>query len=198
MTFIETIKLKNGVIFHLEYHQKRVDETFSTVFKTNRVLNLSEICKTLLLPQKGFYKIRIEYGVNQWKSEIIPYQIRSISQLEIVPCNTISYPLKSSNRTCFEILKKTTNSEIIIIKNGFVTDSTFSNLAFYKNNKWFTPIHFLLNGTCRQRLLNEKKIEEIPIALTDIFSFEKVALINAMIDLEELCIETTNINLNKY
>ena len=31
--FIETIKLSNGEVFHLEYHQNRINNTFSHFFR---------------------------------------------------------------------------------------------------------------------------------------------------------------------
>lgn len=194
MFFFETIKVKNNTIFHLDYHQKRVNETCEIAFGKACEIDLKKVCETLVIPSKGTYKIRIEYGINHCKSEVIPYSIHPIEEFELVFCDTISYPLKSVDRSCFETIKKTaTNQEIIIVKNGFVTDTSFSNIVFYDKNNWVTPCHFLLNGTCRQRLLNEKKIQQIPIKVNDIFSFEKIGLINAMLDLEEFTIDTNHI-----
>ena len=67
-----------------------------------------------------------------------------------------------------------------------VTDSSYANLVFSDGVKWYTSTSFLLNGTCRQRLLKEGKIEERPIFQKDIPSFGYIGLINAMLDLGEL------------
>lgn len=195
MTFIETIKLNNGVLFHLEYHQKRVAETFAIVFPKSPVLNLRKILQETYIPSEGFFKIRIEYNSFFYNIEFIPYEFRFISAFKIVQNDTISYPLKSSQRSAFQsLMKDFENQEIIIVKKGFVTDTSYSNLVFYKNLQWHTPTHFLLNGTCRQRLLAEKRIKEIPITPEDIFSFEKIGIINAMIDLEERSFDINFVN----
>lgn len=187
MRFIESIKLKNGKIYHLSYHQKRVEKTFLTMFSNFNVLNLEHELQKIALPPIGLYKIRLEYDHTSYKIEIFPYQIKTIRTIQIIHCDTISYPFKSTNRAIFSELKnRSFADEIIIIKNGLVTDTSFSNLVFYKENQWFTPNSFLLNGTCRKRLLFERKIQQKPIKQTDIKYFEKIGIINAMIDLGEV------------
>ena len=60
--FIETIKLADGRVFHLEYHQERVRNTFSHFFANQKVLLLSDIIEKVTLPAQGKHKIRIVYG----------------------------------------------------------------------------------------------------------------------------------------
>jgi 4-amino-4-deoxychorismate lyase len=43
--------------------------------------------------------------------------------------------------------------DIIIVRNGFVTDASYANLIFRKGDEWFTPATFLLAGTMRAFLL---------------------------------------------
>ena len=74
---------------------------------------------------------------------------------------------------------------MIFLKNGKVTDSSYANIIFFDGIQWFTPSTFLLNGTCRQRLLNEGKITEAPIHYTDIRDFQQIGFINAMLDMGE-------------
>ena len=40
--FIETIKLKDGKVYQLEYHQRRVNQTFKYFFKQSTVLQLNK------------------------------------------------------------------------------------------------------------------------------------------------------------
>jgi 4-amino-4-deoxychorismate lyase len=47
--------------------------------------------------------------------------------------------------------------EIIIVKNNCITDTSYTNLLFLKDEKWYTPSTYLLNGVMRQHLLKEKK-----------------------------------------
>jgi len=50
---------------------------------------------------------------------------------------------------------------------------------------YYTPNTYLLNGTCRQRLIAEGKVIPIDISVDDLFSFKELFLINAMLDLED-------------
>ena len=99
----------------------------------------------------------------------------------------MTYSYKFLDREALNRLKKEApTDEVIFIKEGMVTDSSYANLVFSDGVKWYTPTTFLLNGTCRQRLLKEGKIEERPIFQEDITSFRYIGLINAMLDLGEL------------
>ena len=115
--------------------------------------------------------------------ELLPYKYRDISSFKVVVSNEISYPLKSVDRVAFETLKsKASADEILIVKNGLLTDTSFSNLVFKKGMDWFSPTTFLLNGVQRQSLLLQNKIKEIEIGLHNIQDFSHFKLINAMCD----------------
>jgi len=76
--------------------------------------------------------------------------------------------------------------DIIIVKNGFVTDSFAANILFLDGVQWITPTTPLLNGTKRQFLLDQGIIAEKEIREEDIRTYQKVGLINAMIDFDEM------------
>ena len=79
-----------------------------------------------------------------------------IETFELVENNDFSYDFKFADRTEFEKMKKKARAqEIIIVKNGQITDTSFSNLLFLKNQTWYTPKNFLLNGVQRQNLLKQ-------------------------------------------
>lgn len=183
--FIESIKLKDGEIFNLFWHQKRVNDTFDCFFKGTQPINLQEIINVQNIPQKGFYKIRIVYNDVDYSIEIQAYNKRIIQSFEIIETN-FDYPFKSTDREFLNsALKNSKKDEVIFSKNSFITDSSYSNLVFYDGKEWFTPNTFLLNGTTRQRLLSENKIKEIPIKTNDIHQFKKIGFINALNDLGE-------------
>lgn len=81
--------------------------------------------------------------------------------------------------------------DILIVKNGLITDTSYSNVILYNGKEWFTPKSFILNGVKRQYLLNTGKIKEIKITLDNLKNFEKISLINAMLEPQdiEICIE---------
>lgn len=190
MKFLETLKLENGVVFHTNWHQKRINETFKKFYEKILPFSLQNEIKKHHLPQKGLFKIRILYSDRVWDFQVEEYSIKKIINFEIIDCNSINYDFKFENRTFFENFKKNAKAqEIIILKEGKITDTSFSNLVFFNNGKWYTPKTFLLNGTCRQRLLHQNKIFETDIGIHNLLKFEKIGIINAMQDLEENCQE---------
>jgi 4-amino-4-deoxychorismate lyase len=74
--------------------------------------------------------------------------------------------------------------DIIVIKNGILTDTSIANIAYKINEIWYTPKTPLLNGTTRQRYLDNGIIHEKDIGINDIHKIEEFAILNAMLDFE--------------
>jgi len=70
--------------------------------------------------------------------------------------------------------------DIIIIKNGLLTDASIANLILFDGKNWITPETPLLPGTCRERLLNAGLITKRKIHPDDLKYYQGVKLINAM------------------
>lgn len=192
--FIETIKLFNSNYLNLEYHQKRVNLTQERFFgKCN--IDLESILPNQENISDGCFKCRVVYGRDAESISINKYSIRKIDSLKLTSSNGIEYSYKFSNRKIFDNLKKYCNGseEILIIKNYFVTDTSYSNVALYKNGIWYTPESYLLNGTKRQFYLNKGIIKEEKITVDKIFDYEKISLINSMLDLGEICLNAKDI-----
>ena len=195
MDFLESIKVKDGEVYNLFYHQQRVNATFKNFFPEKEAFDLENIISSIEISPKGLYKLRMVYNENKCFTELVPYEIKPINSLRLVTDNSIDYSFKSLERNCLNDLKKDVKEdEIIIVKNDKITDCSYANLVFWDGKEWFTPKSFLLNGTCRQRLIAEGKIKETKITDQSIFKYEKVGLINAMIDLEELVLDISKIN----
>ena len=184
--WIETIKLINGIPQNLLYHQQRVNKTL-LLHGCDTKFSLQHFFTNNPHSLQGTVKARIVYDANALIDfSFSPYQIKKINSFAIVEAPGIEYAFKNEDRQAFEEMKHLTNAdEIIITKNGMITDTSFSNLIFYKNKQWFTPNTYLLNGTKRQQLLNDKKITETEISINNLYSFSHFKLINAMIDLNE-------------
>ncbi len=92
------------------------------------------------------------------------------------------------NREVFdELLNKHANEpeeEILIIKKGLVTDTSYTNVALLKDEKWYTPAEPLLRGTQRAKLISEGKIIEQTIHLKDLHLYSKIKLFNAMMEFD--------------
>lgn len=185
--FIESIKIEDQEIFLLEYHQKRVNETFRQFGKETSI-DLEKIFKNLQHDEDGLYKLRIVYDLERkFTTQLIPYAIAEIDDFQLVENNTIDYFFKYENRKEFAIMKEEARSEeIIIVKNNRVTDTSFSNLLFLKGKEWYTPNTYLLNGVQRQYLLKNKKIKEAEITLQNLKEFSHFQIINALNDFDDM------------
>lgn len=187
--FIESIKVEDQKVFLLDYHQKRVNNTFSH-FGKEESLDLQKIFKELNHDEDGLYKLKITYSLDRsFTTRLIPYAISEIDDFQLVENNTFDYSFKFEDRKEFERMKaKARAGEIIIVKNNHITDTSFSNLLFQKGKEWFTPSTFLLNGVQRQHLLKKKEIKEKEITLQNIREFSHFQIINAMNDFDDMFI----------
>ena len=171
----------------LDLHQQRMNRSRLELFDLPTPITLSEKITIPAFAEKGLFKCRVEYAEQIEKVEFLPYEIRKIESLRIVEGGEIDYRLKYADRFRLLLLfeKRKHADDIIIIKNGLVTDSFYANLAFLKNGVWYTPETPLLEGVQRQFLLSEKIIQTKKIAQKEISSFEKIRIFNAMIRWED-------------
>ena len=187
--FIESIKIEDQEVFLLELHQKRVNATFAH-FGMENSIDLAKIIKDLKIDEDGFFKLRIVYDLNRnYKTQLIPYAVAEIDSFQLVENNTYDYAFKFEDRKEFERMKtKAKTEEIIIVKNNYITDTSYTNLLFLKDEIWYTPSTYLLNGVMRQHLLATKKIKETEITLQNIKEFTHFQLINSMNDFDDMFI----------
>lgn len=194
--FVETIKIKNGKALALPYHQARMDRTISHLVSISHEESISHFSflisnlESLLSPkpEMNLYKARVVYGAQGVETiEYAPYQMRTIRSLKVVEDDEIDYTYKSTDRSQLNALaaQKGDCDEIIIVKNGLLTDTSFTNLALYDGSSWLTPKHPLLHGTKRAQLLEAGIIREADLTLEDLKRAQKVSLFNAMIDFGE-------------
>ena len=185
---VESLKLKDGVIPNLEYHNERMNRSKAELFPGSSEVDLEREIEIPANCHLGIFKIRILYDQLIRSIEIEPYSYRSIQSLKVVHHESIDYHLKYTNRQILQDLfaQRGNCDDIIIIKNRFLTDSFSANLLFFDGNSWFTPNTPLLKGTKRQFLLDEGIIIEKEIREVDIQIYQKVGLINAMIDFDEM------------
>jgi 4-amino-4-deoxychorismate lyase len=182
----ETIRIDDGKIQNLVGHEERMTRSRKELWNITAPVDLSLILTVPVEWKKGVVRCNIYYDHEIGPIQFAKYIQNPVRSLRIVESDDISYHLKFCDRTKLDQLLslKQGCDEIIIVRNGLVTDSTISNLIFYDGFQWFTPTSPLLNGTCRQRLLQEKRIFEKEIYFKDIFTFAGVKLINALRDPE--------------
>ena len=178
----ETIRIYNGRLMHPEQHEARMSQSRRELWHLDEAVFLSEIINIPDEWKTGLIQCNLTYGPEIKSVTYKPYVKRQISSLKLLECNDIDYHIKRSDRSILDDLfsRKGDCDEIIIIKNGFITDTSISNLIFFDEKNWFTPKTPLLKGTCRQRLLEEKKISAREIRVDAIWQFSGLKLINSM------------------
>jgi len=113
---LETIKIAEGEIANLPYHQDRCDQSRQILFQSTDRLDLASFIQP---PQTGLYRCRILYGEKLHSIKYIPYLPKEINSLKIVPSN-IDYALKYANRDTLNTLLESNKEvdEVIIEKEG--------------------------------------------------------------------------------
>ncbi len=179
MEFIESIKILDNIPYLVGLHQARANKVSKIIIPDLALLNPIS---------KGLVKCRIIFDEKSIISiEFLPYTLPSIKSLKVVHSDCISYENKYSDRSALASLytQKEDADDIIISKDGHLTDSYFCNLVFSLNGELFTPDTPLLEGTKRQFLIQSGQIKTRSISADDIHLFDGVYLINAMIDLDD-------------
>lgn len=178
-TLLETIRCEDGTIDNLSYHQKRLEKSRRELFGFESPLELAPLLKA---PHKGLYRCRVLYSRTIESIQYIPYAPKALNTLQIVP-SSLSYHYKYADRSELESLLNAHPhaDDIIIEKNGLITDTTIANLAFFDGKKWITPEKPLLEGTMRAKLIDEGFLHPQTIRSKEIAHYQQVALINAML-----------------
>lgn len=98
--FFESIRITDGEICLLDYHQRRMDRT-CTASGGAVVPDIMSIFASLCVPRKGVFKLRISYDLQgHSKAEIIPYQSKKIIEFQTVTDDFIEYEFKYEDRKC--------------------------------------------------------------------------------------------------
>ncbi|MDD4992649.1 MAG: aminotransferase class IV [Paludibacter sp.] len=193
--FFESIKIKDGVVCRLKLHQDRVNKAFAAGYPDEDILSLFEVINQSVILQSGIYKCRIVYDSDLISLEIAPYVRHEIKSLRMVDTDMESYSYKQEDRTQFNeaFAKRGECDDVLLVRNGLLTDTSYSNIALYDGTNWFTPRIPLLYGVNRAELLESGKLIEKDIAATELKNYKQIALFNAMIEFGELILPVSQI-----
>jgi len=186
--YFETIKCDDYEVFNLDYHKRRIVNTIG--------LNIA-LEEYIYPPSKDLLKCKLIYDESGIINiEYTPYKMRVIDTLKLIYDDNISYKYKLILRDNIDKLymKREDCDDIVIVKNGLITDTSIANIAVMIDDIWYTPKTPLLYGTSRARYLDAKVISEKDITVDEFNKASKIALMNAMIDFYEITI--TSIDLN--
>ncbi|MCI1682584.1 MAG: aminotransferase class IV family protein [Bacteroides sp.] len=192
--FIETIRIENGQIYNLPYHNQRFNDTRAEFYKDSQPIDLANFIK-IPTPQEEWntsnrIKCRVLYSHSVKEITYAPYLLHPIHTLKLINCNEISYSYKSVDRSLLSKLhtQRGEADDILIIKNGLLTDTSIANIALFDGTHWYTPSAPLLKGTQRASLLEKEILVERTLTIDTLYSFQQIALFNAMILFGEICL----------
>jgi 4-amino-4-deoxychorismate lyase len=185
---VETIKVENGIPQNLSFHNERVSRSLYGIYGLKKESFLEQIVIVPEYAQKSVYKCRVLYDDKTTEFEFLQYTVSPVRSLKLIFDDYICYPYKYIARDKINRLieKHGDCDDILIIKNGMVTDSSYANVIFRDlNGNWVTPSTYLLAGTRRANLLQQGLITETKLSYREIPKYSEVKLINAMLGIDD-------------
>jgi 4-amino-4-deoxychorismate lyase len=183
---IETIKVEGCALQNAAFHNERFNRSRRELFGIQQKSLLEDL---IILPADlplGKIKCRVVYSREIKSIAFSPYRLRKLQTLQIVEDDSIDYAYKFEDRQHLEKLTQSiTADDILIVRNGLITDTSYANIIFWDGIKWITPTSPLLCGTMRSKLLQEGKIQCDELKKSDLSLFKSARIINAMIGLDE-------------
>ena len=191
---IESIQVLNGQLINWSFHVERIRLSLIHLYGSLPTFNFDAMKKEAML-QKGKVKLRICYDDNSYSYDFQKYQLKQIRSLQVIHDNDIDYSFKFENREKLDVIYNRRNDadDILIIKNGQITDSYYCNVALLKNGLWFTPLNPLLKGTKRNYLIRSTIIRPKQIHVEDLHNYSSICLFNALIDFRSVVLPTSRI-----
>ena len=178
----ETVKIVNGKPENLELHDQRMNRSRYMLHGMHDQLRLTDIIHVPEEFCKGVVRCRVIYGPAVVSTEYLPYFPLPVKTLLLVVADSIEYSHKYLDRNLLTgLIDKNKADDILIVKNGWVTDSSFANIVFTDGKRWVTPDTPLLQGTMRKKLLSEGIIVQESISIDHLREFTRFKLINAML-----------------
>ena len=181
----ESIACIDGKLQNLAYHEERMSMSRSDVLGLSNEIFLD----TIDVPKesmKGLWKCRVSYRETIEEIEFRKYKSAEPRYFRLIN-SEISYAYKFEDRSELDALfkKRGSSDDIIIVVDGFITDTSYGNLLFKDGNKWITPEQPLLQGTMRASLLDSGRISPEKITVSDLMDFSAFMLINALNPFDE-------------
>jgi 4-amino-4-deoxychorismate lyase len=179
----ETIRINAGKAANLLLHEERMKRSVLELYNLVLPAELDKIIQCPTDMTSGIVKCRVHYTNTIHSVTYEPYQPRLLRSLKLVIQDQIDYRYKFLDRNCFaELLAGIEEDDILIVKKGLITDTSFANIIFRDGSAWFTPRAPLLAGTKREQLLSIGFLAETEIRPADLHHFSEARIINAMLD----------------
>lgn len=184
--FVETLRVEEGEIVRLGYHNERMNRTRRALFGVVDPLDLSDYVQCPAGP--GRFKGRVVYGEAICEVSCSPYQLRPVKRLKLVRSDEVDYRYKSIDRAFLNALfaRRGEADDVLVVRHGLLTDTSICNIALWDGRRWLTPDHPLLEGTHRAALLDTGLIFAAPLFVEELGRYSRIRLFNALIGFGEI------------
>lgn len=190
----ETIKIIGGEPCNLSLHDERMNRSRRKLFGNNDLLKLSDFITVPDDAKDRITRCRVIYAISINSIEFSPYIRSNIKTLKIVDAGTLVYDYKYLDRSRLTaLIDKSAADDILIMRDGCVTDASFANIVFTDGQYWITPDTPLLNGTMRELLLRKGVIKTERITIDDLSIYTHFRLINSMLGFDAPLLPVSNI-----
>lgn len=182
----------------MPYHNARLDRTRRELFGIQDSIDLEDWIEIPDEVDETIWKCRVNYGASIDQIIFEKYKERSISNFQLIDVDPDFDYRHKGDRTLLSTFYDLRDSadDVIMVRNGFLTDSYWSNIILCQQGRWFTPSTPLLRGTMRLHLLNLGMVTERIIRPSDIPKYDLVMPINALNPFDMLkAIPTSQIKL---
>jgi 4-amino-4-deoxychorismate lyase len=183
----ESLCVQDGQLLHAQWHRLRFEKAYRHCYGHSNPFDLLQGLNIPAEFAQGIVKLRIRYNHKDRNFHFEHYQIQKIQSLRLVYTEEIDYSYKYSKREKLDGLfaQRGNCDDVLIVKKGKITDSSYANVVFFDGKDWWTPKDPLLKGTCRARLLDQGRIKEAALGVEDLKKFQGLKLINALRDMNQ-------------
>jgi 4-amino-4-deoxychorismate lyase len=184
--FIETICYEQGQFQRIDLHNERCNRTRNHFFGAVPNLQLELFLAVPSHLKDETVKCKVTYGTQITGVEYGLYKIKPVKSLQLVYDDVIDYAFKYADRAKLDMLYQSRGQadDILIVKDGYITDTSYANIILKKDNKWYSPKNPLLHGTRIESYLRQGRVTPAFLRPEDLLLFSEARIVNAMISIE--------------
>lgn len=178
--------MEDGQVRNLAYHNGRLNRTRRDFFGDVPAVDLSSVVRAS--GREGRVRCRVVYAEQLVSVEYFAYRVRPIRSLKMVVADGVDYHYKYADRTALDslLMQRGTADDVLLVQDGLLTDTFFTNIALWDGRNWLTPARPLLEGTKRRFLLDRGFLVLADIPAADVASYQRICLFNAMLHFGEV------------
>jgi 4-amino-4-deoxychorismate lyase len=182
--FFETLRLKDGKIQNLRFHNQRLNHTIHAYYGIKSHIDLQQHVHP---KEFTLERCKVLYDTDIKTVQFFPLKPRKVQSLKLLETK-IKYNFKYADREGIDqlFLQRGDCDDILMVQDGLVLDTSIANIAYHDGKQWITPRHPLLKGTMRAYLIEKQLLLEKDVKIKDIKKATRFAVMNALVGFHEI------------